>query len=120
MKNSIQCYLHSISFLNVVSDLLEAWQVLFQNPATSIMTGIINLHLDLMFVSWMIVRTVILFDYKIHLVVFLIILVNAFYCWFVNLLGVKVNIVFLDRFKSCLYNYSWRVFSMDFRVYFFI
>lgn len=62
----------SLSLLTVSGDSPEPWQFLFQDPATPIMAGIINLHHDLMFVLnfiavfvlWMIVRTVVLFDYK--------------------------------------------------------
>jgi cytochrome c oxidase subunit 2 len=62
----------SFSLLTVSGDSPEPWQFLFQDPATPIMAGIINLHHDLMFVLnfiavfvlWMIVRTVVLFDYK--------------------------------------------------------
>nr|AHX02521.1 cytochrome c oxidase subunit 2 [Schizymenia dubyi] len=50
--------------LTVISDVAEPWQLNFQDPATPIMEGIINLHHDLMFficvistfVSWMLVR----------------------------------------------------------------
>jgi len=50
----------------VISDVAESWQVGFQDPATPIMEGIINLHHDLMFficvisvfVSWMLARTI--------------------------------------------------------------
>nr|AOT80691.1 cytochrome c oxidase subunit 2 [Membranoptera platyphylla] len=49
-----------------LSDTSENWQLSFQDPATPIMEGIINLHHDLMFficaisifVSWMLLRTV--------------------------------------------------------------
>lgn len=52
-------------FSNVFSDVAESWQLGFQDPATPIMEGIINLHHDLMFficvisvfVSWMLMRT---------------------------------------------------------------
>lgn len=48
------------------SDISEKWQLGFQDPATPIMEGIINLHHDLMFficaisifVSWMLFRTI--------------------------------------------------------------
>lgn len=48
------------------SDTSENWQLSFQDPATPIMEGIINLHHDLMFficaisifVSWMLLRTI--------------------------------------------------------------
>lgn len=60
--------MHSFS---VFCDSPEAWQMLFQDPATPIMAGIINLHHDLMFILifiavftlWMILRIVSLFDY---------------------------------------------------------
>ena len=50
--------------LIVISDVAEPWQLNFQDPATPIMEGIINLHHDLMFficvistfVSWMLIR----------------------------------------------------------------
>ena len=52
------------------SDCAESWQLGFQDPATPIMEGIINLHHDLMFflcvilifVSWILFRTIWLFD----------------------------------------------------------
>lgn len=52
------------------SDVAESWQLGFQDPATPIMEGIINLHHDLMFficvisifVSWMLFRTLWFFD----------------------------------------------------------
>nr|YP_011017708.1 cytochrome c oxidase subunit 2 [Griffithsia okiensis]WQF69531.1 cytochrome c oxidase subunit 2 [Griffithsia okiensis] len=48
------------------SDIGENWQLSFQDPATPIMEGIINLHHDLMFficvisifVSWLLIRTI--------------------------------------------------------------
>nr|YP_011017562.1 cytochrome c oxidase subunit 2 [Antithamnionella miharai]WQF69337.1 cytochrome c oxidase subunit 2 [Antithamnionella miharai]WQF69362.1 cytochrome c oxidase subunit 2 [Antithamnionella miharai] len=48
------------------SDISEPWQIGFQDPATPIMEGIINLHHDLMFficlisifVSWMLIKTI--------------------------------------------------------------
>lgn len=51
--------------LTVYCDIAEPWQLGFQDPATPIMEGIINLHHDLMFficviaifVSWMLVKT---------------------------------------------------------------
>nr|AHX02498.1 cytochrome c oxidase subunit 2 [Schimmelmannia schousboei] len=56
----------------VFSDIAENWQLGFQDPATPIMEGIINLHHDLMFficiisvfVSWMLGRTLWHFEYK--------------------------------------------------------
>jgi len=64
MLNFILFYL--VSF----SDVAEPWQVGFQDPATPIMEGIINLHHDLMFficvisvfVSWMLAKTLWHFD----------------------------------------------------------
>jgi len=58
----LQFIIHPISFL----DVAENWQLGFQDPATPIMEGIINLHHDLMFfacaififVSWMLLRTI--------------------------------------------------------------
>lgn len=49
----------------IIADSAENWQLSFQDPATPIMEGIINLHHDLMFficvistfVSWMLIRT---------------------------------------------------------------
>ena len=62
----------SFSFLtiSVNCDSPEAWQMSFQDPATPLMEGIINLHHDLMFivifiaifVLWMLLRTVYLFS----------------------------------------------------------
>jgi len=53
-------------------DNAEFWQLGFQDPATPIMEGIINLHHDLMFfivivsifVTWMLIRTIWLFDFN--------------------------------------------------------
>nr|YP_011017633.1 cytochrome c oxidase subunit 2 [Campylaephora kondoi]YP_011017640.1 cytochrome c oxidase subunit 2 [Campylaephora kondoi]WQF69456.1 cytochrome c oxidase subunit 2 [Campylaephora kondoi]WQF69463.1 cytochrome c oxidase subunit 2 [Campylaephora kondoi] len=53
-----------------VCDVAETWQLGFQDPATPIMEGIINLHHDLMFficiisvfVSWMLIKTLWHFD----------------------------------------------------------
>ena len=53
-----------------VCDVAENWQINFQDPATPIMEGIINLHHDLMFflcvilifVSWVLFRTIWLFE----------------------------------------------------------
>ena len=58
------------------SDAPEQWQLGFQDPATPIMEGIINLHHDLMFflcliltfVGWMMFRTIWHFDHKQNLV----------------------------------------------------
>jgi cytochrome c oxidase subunit 2 len=54
------------------ADAPEAWQLGFQDPATPIMQGIIDLHHDivffmilvLVFVLWMITRTLYHFHYK--------------------------------------------------------
>nr|WQF69673.1 cytochrome c oxidase subunit 2 [Ceramothamnion sp.] len=59
-------YIFSISFC----DVAEFWQIGFQDPATPIMEGIINLHHDLMFficiisifVSWILIKTLWHFD----------------------------------------------------------
>jgi len=56
-------FIFSTSMVNC--DIAEPWQLGFQDPATPIMEGIINLHHDLMFficvisvlVSWMLART---------------------------------------------------------------
>lgn len=53
-------------------DAPEPWQIGFQDPATPVMQGIINLHHDIMFflvfvvlfVSWMLVRTLYHFQYN--------------------------------------------------------
>nr|ANP26215.1 cytochrome c oxidase subunit 2 [Campylaephora sungminbooi] len=55
----------ALCFSNSFSDVSEPWQLGFQDPATPIMEGIINLHHDLMFficvisvfVSWMLLKT---------------------------------------------------------------
>lgn len=61
----------SLTFFNFCfSDYAESWQLGFQDPATPIMEGIINLHHDLMFflcvilifVSWVLFRTIWLFE----------------------------------------------------------
>nr|YP_010620192.1 cytochrome c oxidase subunit 2 [Dipterosiphonia australica]WAX04228.1 cytochrome c oxidase subunit 2 [Dipterosiphonia australica] len=62
-----------ISYLFVdvcICDSAESWQLGFQDPATPIMEGVINLHHDLMFficvisifVTWMLIRTIWLFE----------------------------------------------------------
>ena len=63
-----------LSFVPLVAltDAPEAWQIGFQDPATPIMQGIIDLHHDIMFfmvvilvfVLWMITRTLYHFHYK--------------------------------------------------------
>lgn len=53
------------------ADVAEKWQLDFQDPATPVMEGIVNLHHDLAFflviigvsVTWVLVRTVILFNH---------------------------------------------------------
>nr|WOA02285.1 cytochrome c oxidase subunit II [Gloiopeltis furcata] len=66
MKNNIKLAFLFSFFSNVaMADAAENWQLGFQDPATPIMEGIINLHHDLMFficvisvfVSWMLFRT---------------------------------------------------------------
>ena len=60
----------SFLFTNVYGDVAEDWQLDFQDPATPIMEGIINLHHDLcffliiicVFVLWVLLRTLVLFD----------------------------------------------------------
>ena len=57
-----------ITFLDVV----EPWQITFQDPATPVMEGIINFHHDLMFflvitvifVCWILIRCIYFFDEK--------------------------------------------------------
>lgn len=57
-------------WLMIYADAIEKWQLDFQDPASPIMEGIINLHHDLMFflliiavfVLWVLLRTVYLFD----------------------------------------------------------
>nr|YP_010164461.1 Cox2 [Polyopes lancifolius]QRM91056.1 Cox2 [Polyopes lancifolius] len=64
-KNLLLISLLLFSPIPVFSDVAEDWQLGFQDPATPIMEGIINLHHDLMFficvisifVSWMLGRT---------------------------------------------------------------
>lgn len=61
----INVFLNLILSFNVYCDVSENWQIGFQDPATPIMEGIINLHHDLMFflcvisvfVTWMLFRT---------------------------------------------------------------
>jgi cytochrome c oxidase subunit 2 len=58
----------------VLCDYPEKWQMVFQDPASPIMEGIINLHHEIMFilviiaifVGWVLTRTVYLFYYKKH------------------------------------------------------
>jgi len=53
-------------------DFAEPWQLMFQDPATPIMRGIIYLHNDIMFfqfsigtfVTWMLIRTILKFNAK--------------------------------------------------------
>nr|YP_009988294.1 cytochrome c oxidase subunit 2 [Gelidiella acerosa]QNM39432.1 cytochrome c oxidase subunit 2 [Gelidiella acerosa] len=57
-----------------LSDTAENWQIGFQDPATPIMEGIINLHHDLMFficvisvfVTWMLIRTLWHFNFELN------------------------------------------------------
>ena len=57
--------IYYINYTNIYLDVAEEWQLGFQDPATPIMEGIINLHHDLMFflcvisifVTWMLFRT---------------------------------------------------------------
>jgi cytochrome c oxidase subunit 2 len=54
------------------SDIARPWQFSFQDPATPVMEGLINFHHDLMFfliaivvfTSWIVIRSVIRFNYK--------------------------------------------------------
>ena len=76
--SSLKTFLTSIFILNYMiqvnlySDIAEDWQLGFQDPATPIMEGIINLHHDLMFflcvisifVTWMLFRTLWHFSFK--------------------------------------------------------
>jgi len=60
----------------ILCDAPESWQLGFQDPATPIMEGIINLHHDLMFficvisvfVTWMLFRTLCYFSFEQNLV----------------------------------------------------
>ena len=64
--------LNYLASINLHSDIAENWQLGFQDPATPIMEGIINLHHDLMFflcvisifVTWMLFRTLWHFSVK--------------------------------------------------------
>jgi len=69
MFNKLQIYFIVVLFIPIISsyaDASENWQLGFQDPATPIMEGIINLHHDLMFficiisifVTWMLSRTI--------------------------------------------------------------
>ena len=68
-----------LSFVNTTKkfkllDSPENWQLGFQDPASSIMEGIIELHHDIMyfliviviFVSWMLIRIIQLFNQNVH------------------------------------------------------
>jgi len=65
-------YILSAAPILSLADAPEAWQMGFQDPATPIMQGIIDLHHDIMFfiivilvfVLWMITRTLYHFHYK--------------------------------------------------------
>lgn len=60
----------SFQYEQLQADTVEQWQLDFQDPATPIMEGIVNLHHDLMFfliiiasgVLWVLLRTLILFN----------------------------------------------------------
>jgi cytochrome c oxidase subunit 2 len=72
VKGFLETFTSSAHYLpNAVhADAIEKWQMDFQDPASPIMEGIINLHHDVMFflvligtfVSWMLFRTVYLFN----------------------------------------------------------
>ena len=68
-----------LSFINKIKrfkflDSPENWQLGFQDPASSIMEGVIELHHDIMyfliviiiFVSWMLIRIIQLFNQDLH------------------------------------------------------
>jgi len=70
-----------LSFINKIKrfkflDSPENWQLGFQDPASSIMEGVIELHHDIMyfliviiiFVSWMLIRIIQLFNQDLHAV----------------------------------------------------
>jgi len=67
-------FLQDLFSINRVAscDHAEPWQLSFQDPATPVMEGIINLHHDIMFVltsimilvSWMLYKAITLFDEK--------------------------------------------------------
>jgi cytochrome c oxidase subunit 2 len=69
--NLLFCILTFVPLV-ALTDAPEAWQIGFQDPATPIMQGIIDLHHDIMFfmvvilvfVLWMITRTLYHFHYK--------------------------------------------------------
>lgn len=64
--------LPSFSLSTVYNDSAQPWQIGFQDPATPIMEGIINLHHDLIFfliiilifITWLLVRALYLFNAK--------------------------------------------------------
>ena len=61
-KNFLSSFLFSSSLFSVFSisyDSPEAWQMLFQDPVTPLMEGIIDLHHDLMFIVIVIVIVVV-------------------------------------------------------------
>ena len=61
-KNFLSSFLFSSSLFSVFSiscDSPEAWQMSFQDPATPLMEGIIDLHHDLMFIVIFIVAAVV-------------------------------------------------------------
>lgn len=65
-KNYVLLSIFIFPYILIYNDVAESWQVSFQDPATPIMEGIINLHHDLMFficvisifVSWILIRTI--------------------------------------------------------------
>jgi cytochrome c oxidase subunit 2 len=73
MKNLRVCLLNITSLFFVtpilIMDYAEPFQMLFQDPATPVMQGVINLHHDIMFilivitvlVTWLLFRSVYLF-----------------------------------------------------------
>nr|UNJ18896.1 cytochrome c oxidase subunit 2 [Cyanidiaceae sp.] len=73
MKNMRSFFLLLINY-EVLNDAAQPWQLGFQDPATPIMEGIVNMHHDIMFflilififVLWMLFRTLLLFNFKIN------------------------------------------------------
>ena len=52
-------FINSSFFILVLQDVATNWQLMFQDPATSIMEGIIDLHHDIMFfIVWIIISVV--------------------------------------------------------------
>lgn len=68
----IQCLIISNRCFDINNDAVRPWQCSFQDPATGIMEGMINLHHDIMFylivvvifVLWMLCRIIYLFNRK--------------------------------------------------------